>query len=299
MNGIFEIALGIMTAVGGFIDIGDLVFATQSGAQFGFSLLWVVVVGVIGIGIYSEMSGRVAAITHKPVFELIRERTSRPVALGVLIASEIVNVMTCAAEIGGVAIVLRLLLGLPYRGLIIGAIIALLAVVWLLSFDAIERVFGLAGLGLLVFAVAAVAVHPNWGQAAAGFVPKFSSSSPLTYAYFVVGIFSAALMPYEVYFYASGAIEEGWKRPDLKLNTITVWLGYTLGSLLVMSLIMLAAKLFIPLGIEPQVVGTAAFGALIPFGKVGLLIALVGMLFAIGGASIETCFAGAYNLCQL
>ena len=71
---IFQVALGILAAIGGFVDIGDLVFNTQAGATFGFQLLWVVVIGVVGIIVYSEMCGRVAAISKRPVFDLVRER---------------------------------------------------------------------------------------------------------------------------------------------------------------------------------------------------------------------------------
>ena len=69
-----QIALGILSAIGGFVDIGDLVFNTQAGATFGFQLMWVVVIGVVGIIVYSEMCGRVAAISRRPVFDLVRER---------------------------------------------------------------------------------------------------------------------------------------------------------------------------------------------------------------------------------
>ena len=49
MNKIFGIALGILAAIGGFVDIGDLVFNVSAGATFGYQLLWVVVIGVVGI----------------------------------------------------------------------------------------------------------------------------------------------------------------------------------------------------------------------------------------------------------
>jgi Mn2+/Fe2+ NRAMP family transporter len=106
MKQFLQIALGILSAIGGFVDIGDLVFNTQAGATFGFQLLWVVVIGVIGIIVYSEMCGRVAAISKRPVFDLVRERVGFSAGLGTLVASSVVNLMTCAAEIGGVAIVL-------------------------------------------------------------------------------------------------------------------------------------------------------------------------------------------------
>ena len=69
MKGIFQIALGILAAIGGFVDIGDLVFNVEAGAKFQYQLLWVVVVGVVGIIVYSEMCGRVAAVSKRPVFD--------------------------------------------------------------------------------------------------------------------------------------------------------------------------------------------------------------------------------------
>src|SRR5207245_9144334 len=130
LKNFLAIALGILSAIGGFVDIGDLVFNTQAGATFGFQLLWVVVIGVVGIVVYSEMCGRVSAVAKRPVFDLIRERTGFAAGLATLVASEVVNLMTCAAEVGGVAICLQLLSGLPYRLLIPLAVIALAVCSW-------------------------------------------------------------------------------------------------------------------------------------------------------------------------
>jgi len=56
--------------------------------------------------------------------------------------------------------------------------------------------------------------------------------------------------------------------------------------------------LFLGHGISPEHLGTIALGAENPLGRIGLLFALVGILFAVGGASIDTVFSGAYNLAQ-
>jgi manganese transport protein len=293
-----QIALGILSAIGGFVDIGDLVFNTQAGATFGFQLLWVVVIGVVGIIVYSEMCGRVAAISKRPVFDLVRERVGFGAGLSTLIASEVVNLLTCAAEVGGVAIVLQLLSGLPYRFLIVLGVIGLVVISWVLPFEWLERLFGYVGLCLLVFAVAAIKVHPSWGGVAHGFVPGLPSGNRLVYLYFVVGLLGAALTPYEVYFYSSGAVEDGWGAKELRINKITAMIGYGLGAFLSFSLMIVAAVLFLPRGIDPQLLGTPALGAEAALGKAGLVLGLVGILFAVGGAAIETCFSGAYNLAQ-
>jgi Mn2+/Fe2+ NRAMP family transporter len=295
---IFQIALGILAAIGGFVDIGDLVFNVQAGAKLGYQLLWVVVVGVVGIIVYSEMCGRVAAVSKRPVFDAIRERLGFGVGLGALFSSQVVNLMTLAAEVGGVALVLQLLSGLPYRALIVLGIVALAVVIWVSPFDWIERIFGYGGLALLVFAVAAIKLHPNWGDVAHGFVPHVDTPDKLIYAYFAVGLLGAAMTPYEVYFYSSGVVEEGWTPKDLGLNRANSMIGYGLGGFLSFALMITAGALFLPLGVEPEFIGTVALGAQVPLGQIGLLLALVGILFAVGGAAIDTCFSGAYNVAQ-
>src|SRR3954470_21085263 len=103
MSKILQLTLGILTAVGGFIDIGELVFAVQAGVKFGYSLLWALVIGTIGIIIFSELSGRIAAVAHKANFDIIKERLPRSLSFSTLVASTALNVLTCAAELGGLA----------------------------------------------------------------------------------------------------------------------------------------------------------------------------------------------------
>src|SRR3954452_17790171 len=109
-----EITLGIMTAVGGFVDISELVFAAKAGSTFGYALVWAFALATIGIIVFSEMSGRVAAVAHQPVFNLMRHRLGLKLGLVTLAASMIANLITCAAELGGVALILNYLTGAPY-----------------------------------------------------------------------------------------------------------------------------------------------------------------------------------------
>jgi manganese transport protein len=295
---IFQVALGILAAIGGFVDIGDLVFNSAAGATFGYQLLWVIVIGVIGIIVYSEMCGRIAAISKKAVFDVVRERVGFKAGLVTLIAAQIVNLMTLAAEVGGVAICLRLLSGLPYRWLILLAVFGLGVVVWITSFEWIERIFGYGGLCMLVFAVAAIKLEPNWGAVAHGFVPHLETKDTLLYFYFAVGLLGAAMTPYEVYFYSSGGIEDEWTEKDLGLNRANAMIGYGLGGFLSFALMIVGGALFLPEGIDPETLGSISLGAQLPLGEIGLLLALIGILFAVGGASIDTLFAGAYNFAQ-
>src|SRR5205085_2874703 len=128
---------------------------------------------------------------------VVRTRLGTPLGLATLIASNLLNLITCAAEIGGIAIVLHLITGWPEKRLLIGATLALAAMVLLFRFQWIERTLGLSGLMMIVFAVSAVVLHPDWRQLARGLLPSGSQPNmkhTLLYWYFGVGIFSAMLM---------------------------------------------------------------------------------------------------------
>ena len=298
MTKVFSIALGIIAAIGGFVDIGDIVFNVAAGAAFGYQLLWAVVVGVGGIITYAEMCGRVAAVSEKAVFDVVRERLGFTAGFVTLVAGQLVNLLTLAAEIGGVALTLQLLSGLSYRLLLVLAVLALFVVLWAMPFSWIERVFGYGGLCLLVFVVAAIKLHPDWGSVAHGFVPSTGTGDSVVYAYYVVGLIGAAMIPYEVYFYSSGAVEERWTPKDLGVNRANVLIGYSLGGLLSFALMISAGALLLPRGIQPDLLGTVALVAASPIGQVGLILALVGTLFAVSGAAIDSAFSGGYNVAQ-
>ena len=161
MKRLLGLALGILTAIGGFVDIGDLVTNAVVGSRFGLGLVWVVVVGVIGICVFAQMSGRVAAVSGRATFEIIRERLGPRAGIANLGASFFINLMTLTAEIGGVALALQLassvdpLLWMPV------AAFAVWLVIWRVKFQIMENVTGLLGLMLIVFAVAVFLLHPN------------------------------------------------------------------------------------------------------------------------------------------
>jgi manganese transport protein len=296
VKSILKIALWIIAALGGFLDIGDLVFNTQAGALYRYDLLWAVALGTLGIAVYAEMSGRVAAVTVRPVFDVIRMRLGFGMGLAALIASTLVNVLTVAAELGGLAIILQLLFDAEFSLFVVLAAIGLVFVVAVLPFGGIERIFGYCGLLMLVFVATAIHQQPDWSEVGKGFVPSFSGST--LYLYFVVGVFAAALMPYEVHFYSSGAIEEGWNEKSLKENRSNVILGYLLGGVLACALVVVSGYLFHPLGVEPNDLGTVALPAQDAYGETGLLLALGGMMFCVGGAAIDSSFSAAYSLAQ-
>ena len=285
-----QVALGILTAIGGFVDIGDLVANAETGARFRMNLAWVVVVGVVGIIVYAEMAGRVAAVSQRPVFELVRERLGPGAGLVNLCASFFINFLTLTAEIAGVAIALSLVASVHYILLLPLTGFLVWLVIWRMPFETMERIFGLGGLALLVFAVTVWKIGPDWGNllhaAASPHVP--SQETPFTYAYFVIALFGAAMTPYEVFFFSSGAVEERWTARDLALNRANVYIGFPLGGLLSLALMASAHLVLAPRHISVDDLSQVALPAAFVVGKLGLAAALVGIFAATFGAALET-----------
>jgi Mn2+/Fe2+ NRAMP family transporter len=297
---LFAVALGILTAIGGFVDIGDLVTNAVVGSRFGMRLAWVVVVGVVGICLFAEMSGRVAAVSGRATFDLVRERLGPRMALANLLASVAVTGLTFVAEIGGIALALELatsinaLLWIPVAGA------AVWIVLWRVRFSLMENVLGLVGLALIVFAVAVWRLGPDYGDLwhqARSVGPTAGEGWP-TYAYYAVALFGAAMTPYEVFFFSSGGVEEGWTAKDLFTMRANVFIGFPLGGLLSLAIAACATVVLLPVGIEVSTLSQVGLPVAVALGKIGLVIALLGFFAATFGAACETGLSVGYSFAQ-
>jgi Mn2+/Fe2+ NRAMP family transporter len=293
---LLRVALGVIAAIGGFVDIGDLVFNAQAGASVGYPALWALPVGVLGIMVFAEMSGRIVAVAKKPNFVLVKERYGPRLSTFTLVASLVLTVLTLAAELGGLGFVLNYFFDVSVPFFVLVALFAVAAAIYFLPFGGIERIFGYLGLALLVYLAASIKLDPDWGAIGRGFVPEAHGAA--VYWYFVVGLIAAALMPYEIYFYSSGAVEEEWDEHDMTVNRANAFVGFGLGGLIAAAILVASTQVLKPAGITPESIGTVALVAQVPYGELGLILAFVGILFAVGGATIDTAFSAAYNLAQ-
>ncbi|HEY8673721.1 MAG TPA: divalent metal cation transporter [Candidatus Dormibacteraeota bacterium] len=300
MKKLLGLALGVLTAIGGFLDIGDLVTNAVVGSRFGLSLAWVVVVGVVGICLFAQMSGRVAAVSGRATFEIIRERLGARAALANLSASFLINLLTLTAEVGGIALALQLASDVEPRLWMPVAAFAVWLVVWRAKFSIMENVTGMLGLSLVVFAVALFMLKPDWStlasQALEPAVP--STEQPMTYWYYAIALFGAAMTPYEVFFFSSGAVEEGWTVKDVGQSRGNVLVGFPLGGVLSIAIAGCAAVVLLPAGIEVSSLSQVVLPVVAAGGKVALAFVIVGIVAATFGAALETALSSGYTLAQ-
>ncbi len=300
MKKLLGVALGILTAIGGFVDIGDLVTSALVGSRFGLALAWATILGVIGICLYAEMAGRVAAVAGRGTFDLIRERLGPRAGLANLLASFLVTGLTLAAELGGIALALELATSVHYLLWAPMAGLAVWLVIWRVKFSVLENVFGLLGLALVVFAVALWQLHPQWTdllhQVA---VPDKPDGEGLpTYFYYGIALFGAAMTPYEVFFFSSGGVEEHWTRKDILTERANVYLGFPLGGLLSLAITAVAALVLLPAGITVDTLGQVGLPVAVAAGKLALAVAILGFVAATFGAALETGLSAGYAVAQ-
>jgi Mn2+/Fe2+ NRAMP family transporter len=297
---LFAVALGILTAIGGFVDIGDLVTNALVGSRFGLALAWVTVLGTVGIIVFAEMSGRVAAVSGRATFDLVRERLGPRVGLANLVASMGVTFLTFIAEIGGVALAIEIATSIN-EVLWVPVVAAVLWIVlWRVRFSVLENVFGLLGLALVVFAVALWKLGPDWStlwqQVTTPKPPPQETWN--AYLYYAVALFGAAMTPYEVFFFSSGGVEEGWTPKDLGIMRTNVFLGFPLGGLLSLSIAAVTAVVFLPVSIQVEALSQVPLPVAVGLGKIGVVVALLGFFAATFGAACETGLSVGYSIAQ-
>ncbi|HKO84586.1 MAG TPA: divalent metal cation transporter [Actinomycetota bacterium] len=300
MKRVFGVALGILTAIGGFVDIGDLVANSLVGARFGLALAWATVLGVIGICLFAEMSGRVAAVSGRATFDLVRERLGPRVGLANLAASLLVTLLTFSAEVGGIALALELASSVNYLLWVPVAGLALWLVIWRVKFSVLENVAGVLGLALVVFGVALWQLHPDWSQLVQQAVsPRNPPGEGLpTYFYYAIALFGAAMTPYEVFFFSSGGVEERWSAKDIVTSRMNVFVGFPLGGLLSLAIAACAAVVLMPRQITVDTLGQVGLPVAVALGKLGLAFAILGFVAATFGAALETGLSCGYSVAQ-
>jgi Mn2+/Fe2+ NRAMP family transporter len=106
------------------------------------------------------------------------------------------------------------------------------------------------------------------------------------------------MTPYEVYFFSSGAVEDGWTRNDLKLNRANVYIGFPLGGLLSIALMASAHLVLAPRHISVGQLSQVALPAAFVLGKLGVAAAILGVFAATFGAALETALSAGYTVSQ-
>lgn len=298
MKRALEVTLGIVTSVGGFLEIGSITTAAQAGAGFGYQLTWSIVLGTVCIAFLVEMSGRFAAVSKHTIPDAMRERFGVNFFAVPLFVMFGVCILTLGAELGGVAAALNLATGWALPVWALPAAFVCWLVLWRGTFSFIENGVSLLGLVTVAFAVGAVKMHPDYGALAHGLVPTLPHTHAAHYWFVAVSVLGASISPYLYYFYSSGAIEEKWDASYITVNRAIAAIGMGFGGFLSVAVLVLAALVFHPSGTDVQKYQQLPTLLSPIFGKPGVWLVIASLGIACIGATLEITLALAYLLAQ-
>ncbi|BAY47431.1 natural resistance-associated macrophage protein [Scytonema sp. HK-05] len=298
MKKILEIALGIVTSIGGFLDVGAIATAAEAGSTFGFQLIWAIVLGTICVIFLVEMSGRLAAVSKHTLAAAVRERFGFNFYIIPLVAEVAVDFLVLAAEIGGVCIALQLVTGISFQWFALPVAFAIWSLIWYGNFSIIENGISLLGLITLAFVVATFKLHPSLTQIGSGLLPTLPRQDTAHYLFIAVSILGALISPYLFYFYSSGAVEDKWDEGHIGVNRAVATLGMGFGSIVSLGLLIVAALVLHPKGIQVDSYEQAALMLTEPFGYWGFILFAASLGIACFGAALEVTLDTAYIVAQ-
>jgi len=196
---------GYLVAVG-YMDPGNWATDIAGGAQFGYSLLSVVMISNLMAILLQALSARLGIASGRDLAQACRDSYSRRTTIGLWLLCEIAIAACDLAEVVGAAIALNLLFGLP---MVWGVCITSLDVIIVLllqqrGFRYVEAL--VVGLILAIagcFAVELWLSAPAMGEVARGFIPQTSILTNSTKLYIAIGILGATVMPHNLYLHSS------------------------------------------------------------------------------------------------
>ncbi|MEH1968692.1 NRAMP family divalent metal transporter [Nostoc sp.] len=298
MNKILEIALGIVTSIGGFLDVGAIATAAEAGSTYSFQLIWAIVLGTICVIFLVEMSGRLAAVSKHTLAAAVRERFGFNFYIIPLVAEIVVDFLVLAAEIGGVCIALQLVTGISFQWFALPVAFGIWLLLWKGTFGLIENGISFFGLITLVFVVATFKLHPSLTQLGSGLLPTLPKQDTAHYLYLAVGILGALISPYLFYFYSSGAVEDKWDEGYIGVNRAVAGLGMGFGSIVSLGVLIVAGLVLNPKGIQVDSYEQVALMLTETFGYWGFVLFAASLGIACFGAALEVSLDTAYIVAQ-
>ncbi|MEO6393787.1 MAG: Nramp family divalent metal transporter [Pyrinomonadaceae bacterium] len=204
-------------------DAGGIATYAQTGADYGYKLLWTFIPLTIALALVQEMCARLGAVTGKGLSDLIREQFGVRWTFVVMLALLIANGAITVSEFAGIGAATEIM-GIPR---FVAVPLAAGLIWWLVvkgSYKRVERVFLLMSLVFFGYFIAAFLAGPEWGQVAHGFThPTFSLETG--YLFTIVAIIGTTISPYMQVFVQSSVVEKGTRIEDYAMTRADVIVG--------------------------------------------------------------------------
>ncbi|RKD90164.1 Nramp family divalent metal transporter [Mangrovibacterium diazotrophicum] len=239
---------GLLVTVG-FIDPGNWASNLAAGAQFGYSLLWMVTLSTIMLIVLQHNVAHLGIVTGLCLSEAATEHLKPLYSRGLLISAMMASVSTSLAEILGGAIALKMLFDIP---IVIGSVLVTVFVIIMLfskNYRVIEKwIIAFVSVIGLSFLYELSLVDVAWGQAVKGWVtPSFPENSILV----IMSVLGAVVMPHNLFLHSEIIQSRQWNLADdavikkqLKYEFFDTLFSMIIGWAINSAMILLAAVTF-------------------------------------------------------
>lgn len=234
-----------------FIGPGTVTVCTLAGANFGFSLLWVMVLSIISTVILQELSGRIGIVTGQDLSNLLRNQNPKsifkPISITlVLIAVLIGNAAYESGNIAGANMGLAFYWDAPAFKIGVAKIqtgnflLGMLAflLLWIGTYKTLERILvGLVILMSMAFIATAILTKPDWSAVLRGFIPRINDGETPT----LVALIGTTVVPYNLFLYAA-LVKKRWRKTtDLPYMRRDIAVSVLLGGMVSMAILVVGA----------------------------------------------------------
>lgn len=286
---------GIIAASAGN-DSGGISTYSVAGANYGYKMLWLMLLMTPSFAIVQEMAGRMGAVTGKGFAALIRERFGmRPtfVAMLLLLTS---SAATTIAEFAGIAAAMQLFGVSKYLSVPIAAF-----VVWVLvvrgSYRRVEKVLLALSSVFIAYVVAAFLAGPNWAEVGKSFVVP-SVVPTQAYIALAIGLTGTTIAPWMQFLVQSNIVDKGTTVKEWALARWDVIVGAVVANVIACFIIITTATVLHPAGISVTSAGEAA-SALRPLaGPYAEALFAIGLLSASVLAAAVLPLTSSYAICE-
>ena len=291
-------------------DVGGIQTYSIAGAQFGYTMLWLMVPVTVALVVTQEMCARMGAVTGKGLADLIRENFGVKVTATVLLLFVLGDLGNTAAEFAGIAYatpVFQQYLPFLTKFLLVPlAAIFVFTMVTRGNYRSVEKVFFAFCVVYLAYIASGFMVHPPWGEILhQTFVPHFTPTAAYTVT--AIGVIGTTISPWMQFYIQSAVVEKGVRIKEYPFSRIDVVTGAIITDIVAYFIIVATGatifvhNLHLAPGQHPLSVNTAGdvATALAPLaGKYASLLFALGLLnAAIFTASILP-LSTAYYVCE-
>jgi NRAMP (natural resistance-associated macrophage protein)-like metal ion transporter len=278
-------------------DAGGIATYSVAGAQYGYTLLWVMIPTTIALVMIQEMSSRMGAVTGKGLSDLIREEFGFRVTFFLMVALVVTNFGNIVAEFAGVASSLELFGISKYIVVPLAA-----AFVWALvvhgTYNSVEKIFVAASLFYVAYVVSGVLARPDWKAAALSTVTRPDSLGFRNYGYLslVIGLVGTTIAPWMQFYLQASIVEKGITIRQYKASRLDVIVGCLFAAVVAWFIVVACAATLHAVGRFNIETGADAAQALRPLaGQYAYLLFAAGLfnasLFAASILPISTSYA--------